>query len=516
MGPILLERATTPLVNKVSRKEKASRSSENAGTVAGSKKEKVDQNQKSQKKTGAQSKHPYPGKSSASKSSHCMGRTKPEITCINETETLQSLRKMGPKSLASPSTECNGERRVRLEPLCSSDDNKNHAGRRRGRHTLTLPLAPKPEALKAQAEMRVSDLEQVRLFEQKEEDTDSASDLSDSERLPVLPSPCTPPQLNLRAEVIDPIDLHPCFPGPWGQSCDSNYSYPDFLPPPFCTWSLRQLALFLNTEGRGAPRPKPVGNLEKYLERLLQLEWLQIQTIQAENSRPVGPGFTNRPRYNQNLTSHMAPGHLRNNTTLPFHLRSPKSLRHCQQTSPFAFMSSLGTPLPAHRSQSVCPSCHIHHPFCIGNCSSYTYHRHSRLSPVLERKVKLGVLPKRSSSESRVHTSKSQKPVSPLAGNNHLNHMQSAGNMRSPLQTPGHTSKPLGVPRNGCAVAARPKESVTMEGSAPCRSAREVNPVKRSGKVRPKAGVGDGDSKLGRVGTVSKGLPPTRLNGLIN
>ncbi|KAL4646382.1 hypothetical protein GN956_G9329 [Arapaima gigas] len=516
MGPILLERGTTPLVDKVSRKEKTLRSSEYVGTTPGSKKEKVSQNHKSQKKAGPQSKPPCPGKSTVSKSSQCVGRAKSEIPCINESDTLQSsLRAMGHKPLASPSTERGGERRVRLEPLCSSEDNKSRVGRRRSPHTLNLPLAPRSESCKEQAERRVSCLEQARLFEQKEDDSDSASDLSDSERLPVLPSPCTPPQLNLRAEVFDPSDLQPCFPGPRGQSNDSSYCYPDFLPPPFCTWSLRQLALFLNTEGKGAPRPKPVGNLEKYLERLLQLEWLQIQTIQAENSRPTGPGFTNRPRCAQNPAFHVAAGHLQNNTALQSHLRSSKSLRQCPQTFPLAITSSLGNPSSAQHSQSVCPSCRIRYPFCNGNCSLYAYHRHSRLSPILERRTKLGVLPKRSSSESRVPTSKGQKLVSPLPGSSHLNHMQAVGNVRSPLPTPGNAPRLQTGPRNGCA-AARPKDSVTLEKSAISRNARELTPVKRSGKARPKAGIGAADSKSGALGSVSKRPPQARLGGFVH
>lgn len=143
---------------------------------------------------------------------------------------------------------------------------------------------------------QVPTLESLRQFEQKEVDSDSASDLSDSERLPVLPSPCTPctpPHLNLRAEVINSSDFPPAFPGPHGATSDNDsvsYNYPDFLPPPFNTWSLRQLAVFLHTEGRGAPRPKPVGPLEKYLERLLQLEWLQIDPDCAGGGLPTCGG----------------------------------------------------------------------------------------------------------------------------------------------------------------------------------------------------------------------------------
>ncbi|XP_004841038.2 protein FAM217B isoform X2 [Heterocephalus glaber] len=128
-------------------------------------------------------------------------------------------------------------------------------------------------------------------------DEDSASDLSDSERMPIPPPPLTPPDLNLRAEEIDPIyfDLHP------SQShAKPEYCYPDFLPPPFSSWNLREMAVLLNTEYEAEPRAR--GFLGKYINRLLQLEWLQIQTVQGEK----GKGSKARP-----LAAQGAPGALK-------------------------------------------------------------------------------------------------------------------------------------------------------------------------------------------------------------
>nr|XP_012608446.1 protein FAM217B isoform X2 [Microcebus murinus] len=119
-------------------------------------------------------------------------------------------------------------------------------------------------------------------------DEDSASDLSDSERVPIPPSPLTPPDLNLRAEEIDPVhfDLHP------GQGhARPGYCYPDFLPPPFSSWDLRDMALLLNAECKTEAMPRAGGLLGKYIDRLIQLEWLQIQTIQCEK----GKGAKARP-----------------------------------------------------------------------------------------------------------------------------------------------------------------------------------------------------------------------------
>ncbi|XP_008052228.1 protein FAM217B [Carlito syrichta] len=113
-------------------------------------------------------------------------------------------------------------------------------------------------------------------------DEDSASDLSDSERIPIPPSPLTPPDLNLRAEEIDPVyfDLHP------GQGqAKPEYCYPDFLPPPFSSWDLRDMALLLNTEHRTEAGPQAGGLLGKFIDRLIQLEWLQIQTVQCEKAK---------------------------------------------------------------------------------------------------------------------------------------------------------------------------------------------------------------------------------------
>jgi len=355
----------------------------------------------------------------------------------------------------------------RLAPCCNEvDQNRSRMGK--NRRALSLPLspiaglrhmpmhspAPTPEALH-------------RHYTQKEDDTDSASDLSDSERLPVLPSPCTPctpPHLNLRAEIINTDDFLPDFPGPCGavgdeeeEDADSDaerptFSYPDFLPPPFNSWSLRQLAVFLHTEGRCAPRPKPVGLLEKYLERLLQLEWHQIQTVQAESSRTAGSRHRQLgvPSSTAAAAVAAAAAHPpRPHTAPPTRLNSPKGPRQGQRPPPF---TSLNTPTsPASNQQQlsrypVCPQCHIRYPLCNGSCSPYAYQRHSRLSPLMERRSRPGAPAARSSSESRAASSdgraagggggggsgggSAQTPVSPSTAKSHVKQIQAAGNVR--------------------------------------------------------------------------------------
>lgn len=305
---------------------------------------------------------------------------------------------------------------------CCTEAEQNCAAREKSRRALSLPLTPHQIRLPE----NIRDLGSLRLLEHREDDTDSASDLSDSERLPVLPSPCTPPQLNLRAEIVDSVDLHPHIPGPRTvQTEGDGYKYPDFLPPPFNTWSLRQLAVFLNTEGKRAPRPKPVGQLEMFLERLLQLEWHQIQTIQNESSQPTAASVRrgcapNGPQIAGLSRPHTAP---------PTRLSSPKSLRQSQRGFPFPLLSSLSSPSSCQLSRCLC--CHVRYPLCNGSCSSYTYQRHSRLSPLLERKTSPSVMHKRSSSESRasaLETKATGRPHYPVSPKSYQKPMEVAGN----------------------------------------------------------------------------------------
>ncbi|KAG9353327.1 hypothetical protein JZ751_017904 [Albula glossodonta] len=520
MGPILQERAATTASKRVSSKERVrTKNSGNSGQMASSKKGKTLQNCRPQKKTGTQPKHASPreGKDPSPAPEKGLQRkgnkAKSDSHSIMDNATCLSPKgELDKRSLVPPAKGRGDGREVQVGSRCQGENDKNHSGGTgRSRRALTLPLTPRSELGQEALERQAPTLESLRLLEQ-EEDTDSASDLSDSERLPVLPSPCTPPQLNLRAEVINPTDYHPPFPGPRGLT-QGSYSYPDFLPPPFNTWSLRQLALFLNTEGRGAPRPRPVGKLEKYLERLLQLEWLQIQTVQEENGRPVAPTPAARPR------PHTAP---------PAHLSSPKSLRQCQRAFPLAFLSSLGNPSSAQLTGRFCPHCRIRYPFCNGTCRSYAYQRHSRLSPLLERRAPAGAPPKRSSSESRVPAAETgslsswgKKPGSQTPGNNHLRRMQAAGNIRNPPTAQSPTSKQQPAPRNACTGAgtSRPKGQGGPGGKGtPCGSLREVSPM-RVGNERKRAGVAGRDPKPGAAKTieahspVSKGPPTTRPNG---
>ncbi|XP_066093195.1 protein FAM217B isoform X1 [Saccopteryx bilineata] len=133
------------------------------------------------------------------------------------------------------------------------------------------------------------DFQSLRILKE-DSDEDSASDLSDSERVPIPPSPRPPPDLRLRAEEIDPVcfdrDLHA------GQGhAGPEYGYPDFLPPPCNCWDLRDMAVLVHAEHRPGAVPRVGGALGRYVDRLVQLEWLQIQTVQGER----GKGAKARP-----------------------------------------------------------------------------------------------------------------------------------------------------------------------------------------------------------------------------
>ncbi|XP_056130685.1 uncharacterized protein fam217ba [Lampris incognitus] len=488
------ERTASTTLKRVASKEKIrGKNAENTGPVTSSKKSNKVKRAGGQVKNGL----PGPGQDKDTEPTGQRGTQsrggRVKSGTIRNTSKLSSPKEeevLKPQLWKHSSTQRKEEKREiqRMSP-CYSEVDQNRGGMGRNRRDLSLPLSTiaglsqVPTHPQIQSHGPIPDTLQQH-YNQREDDTDSASDLSDSERLPILPSPCTPctpPHLNLRAEVINTNDFPPEFPGPHGALSDGDesekpgYSYPDFLPPPFNSWSLRQLAVFLHTEGRGAPRPKPVGPLEKYLERLLQLEWLQIQTVQAESSRL--PGSRPRPQGFPSATTVHTP---RPHTAPPSRLNSPKGLRQSPRAFPFIPVNNPLSPASAQQQPSrfpVCPHCHIRYPLCNGSCSAYAYQRHSRLSPLMERRARPGAPAKRSSSESRATSSEGratggqagigggvQTPVSPSAGKSHLRHMQAAGNVRKPSLEPGASTNSKGQVKKG-RIRANSETDVKKEPS---------------------------------------------------
>ncbi|KAM4581999.1 uncharacterized protein V3H82_006097 [Fundulus diaphanus] len=248
---------------------------------------------------------------------------------------------------------------------------------------------------------------------------DSDTDLSDSERLPLSSCPVAS-QLELRPEVIEDEEPSSHNLRDRGRN-HGEFDFPDFLPPPFNSWSLSQLAVFYNTEGVGAPRPRPVGTLERYLERLLQLEWYQIQTVLADHGTQEASGLISSCQ--------------RSTAAAPLRLSSPKCILQCQRAFPLTFLPSLASH-SALLSGCACALCRICSSTC--NRSIHSHSHQSRLSPMLDCNRGARPFPKRSYSESRVHstdrTHRTQTSVSPTRTNSYLRRMQASGNIRNPIQ----------------------------------------------------------------------------------
>ncbi|XP_061759827.1 uncharacterized protein fam217ba isoform X2 [Nerophis ophidion] len=415
MGPIIQERAaSTTLQEHVVCKEKVRvKNTEHSGPNTSLKKGKQ------MKKAAGQGKSGQPGLSQDRNNVGAVQKGSQQRSSRLKAGTSRNTSKF-----SSPAEERNVLRHEeRRTSHCSTPLQQNHhRGMGKNRHDLSLPLSPisglrhTPEHPLTHSPTPI--LEALH-DPYKVDDSDSASDLSDSERLPVLPSPCTPctpPHLNLRAEVISCNEFPPDIPGPHGDGGGGGEDK--------------------NEKGRGAPRPKPVGPLERFLERLLQLEWLQIQTVQTEISRPPG-----RPQ----VTAGHSP---RPHTAPSSRLNSPKGPRQSQR----AFPCVINPPSPASAATQhqlprlpVCPHCHLRYPLCNGSCSAYAYQRHSRLSPLLERTTRPGAPMKRSCSETQEATKEgrgqgaqggggAQFPLSPSVGRRHLRHMQAVGNARRQAQ----------------------------------------------------------------------------------
>ncbi|XP_032369899.1 uncharacterized protein LOC116688171 [Etheostoma spectabile] len=322
---------------------------------------------------------------------------------------------------------------------CSHREHKP-TGFRVSRHTAAFPCHRLPDSSPTLQESLSPKPEVGGLAGHGEGDSDT--DLSESERLPGSSSGGVPPQLQLRPEVIEAEHCPSRSHRPRGHD-HGAFDFPDFLPPPFNSWSLSQLAVFYNTEGRGGPRPRPVGPLERFLDRLLQLEWHQIQTVQGEEGRSA-------------VSDVLSSCH-RSHAAASSRLSSPKCILQCQRTFSLTFLSCLASH-SALLSGCACTLCRIRYSTCSTSCCRSFHHtRQSRLSPMLERRGPTS-LPKRCYSESRVKSSdrssasRPQLLSSPVRTNSHLRRMQASGNIRNPVN--GANTKPHSTAGGGSVGAA--------------------------------------------------------------
>ncbi|XP_035755189.1 protein FAM217B isoform X2 [Egretta garzetta] len=297
------------------------------------------------------------------------------------------------------------------------------------------------------------DFESVQIIKEDDED-DSASDLSDSERIPIPPSPCTPPELILRAEEIDPVCLEHA---PDTGFKESEYYYPDFLPPPFNSWDLKQLAVFVNVEGKTEFRPKPTGFLEKYIDRLLQLEWLQMQTVQNEK----GKAAKARPQ--------TAPGSIRT-------LKSPgkgKALLSPLPNKQVAPQES-ATKLPRSYSGPRGDS------YCEESRQLYSHPGHRKLS----ERMGCAVSSQRQSSEVRSELKKNPTAKQQLLNmqpSENGSKIQSVGNIRPPKQTPVFHGSAAPIKGLKTYVCTNPKKNGNANNCVPSKKPAGDRKIKTNG-----------------------------------
>ncbi|KAJ7404450.1 Protein FAM217B [Pitangus sulphuratus] len=283
------------------------------------------------------------------------------------------------------------------------------------------------------------DFESVQIIKEDAED-DSASDLSDSERIPIPPSPCTPPELILRAEEIDPDCLEHI---PEMGFKKSEYYYPDFLPPPFNSWDLKQLAIFVHVEGKTDFRPKPTGFLEKYIERLVQLEWLQMQTVQNER----GKAAKARPQ--------TAPGSTRA-------LKSPGKGKALLSPVPSRQV------VPQDSAARLPRSClgHRGDPHCEGSRQLHSHPGHSRLA----ERTGCAAPSQRQSGDARGELRKkpaAKQQLLNLQPSENSPKIQSVGNIRPPRQSPAFHGAAAPVKGLKTYTCTNPKRNGSTGGYAP-------------------------------------------------
>ncbi|KAL1007848.1 hypothetical protein UPYG_G00092420 [Umbra pygmaea] len=335
-------------------------------------------------------------------------------------------------------------RRVQQESEASSNCYREHKqpGSRRSRGASSVPPSRSSRCCfqdlthqqHGQLGGQIGGQGEAGMTEEGEEDVDT--DISDSERLPSSSFSYSLPQLNLRPEVIEARDFQPDLPGPRGHA-PSRLSYPDFLPPPFNSWSLQQLAMYLHPEERPTHRSRAAGlQLDRYLDRLLQLEWHQIRTVQEESGRGSAVPIS-RCSSHHNVPTHRG------------RLSSPKSILQCQRAFPLTLLSSLSHP-PSLLSH---PLSLLSHPpsallsGCTEACRLHTSHishthhiflpiSHPGLSFPTERPGRISI-PRRSHSESGLRSTEMstdrQRCCSPIRGIGHLKRMQAYGNIRNPV-----------------------------------------------------------------------------------
>ncbi|CAH1270604.1 FAM217A [Branchiostoma lanceolatum] len=178
------------------------------------------------------------------------------------------------------------------------------------------------------------------------------------------------PDLQLKPDSVELEDIERFFDD--YDSDDSKegesdvFLFPDFLPKPFNEWDLQELALLSNKNWKDAVRVKPKGHYLDIIERLMEFERLQLQTIQweMEKSRP-----------SSRAASRSGAGRDRSAA-----LAKPKAGQgkpcHPDCVQPMCAGNCIQKRVPSGRA-----CIHCRQRYCTGTCKEHGYDSHQRQPP---------------------------------------------------------------------------------------------------------------------------------------
>ncbi|XP_019628947.1 PREDICTED: uncharacterized protein LOC109473512 [Branchiostoma belcheri] len=178
------------------------------------------------------------------------------------------------------------------------------------------------------------------------------------------------PDLQLKPDSVELEDIERFFDD--YDSDDSKegesgvFPFPDFLPKPFNEWDLQELALLSNKNWKDAVRVKPKGQYLDIIERLMEFERLQLQTIQweMEKSRPSSRAAS-RSGASRERTAALA---------------KPKAGQgkpcHPDCVQPMCAGNCVQKRVPSGR---LC--IHCRQRYCTGTCKEHCYDSHQRQPP---------------------------------------------------------------------------------------------------------------------------------------
>ncbi|XP_035678640.1 uncharacterized protein LOC118417261 [Branchiostoma floridae] len=179
------------------------------------------------------------------------------------------------------------------------------------------------------------------------------------------------PDLQLKPDSVELEDIERFFDD--YDSDDSKegesdvFPFPDFLPKPFNEWDLQELALLSNKNWKDAVRVKPKGQYLDIIDRLMEFERLQLQTIQWEMEKSQRPSSRAASRSGASRERSAALAKPKAGQGKPCHpdCVQPMCAGNCTQKR-----------VPSGR---VCIYCRQR--YCTGTCKEHGYDSHQRQPP---------------------------------------------------------------------------------------------------------------------------------------